>query len=157
MNSRLFRCSLVAIISSLTLPFLDAQVRLSDRMQTQPQAPSRWETAIHNAQEGRVSLGRRIKKDKPSSQAQPGLAHEQALAMPHWTSSFTSQGSTYPFTAIGSGSRTTLAIVRRQFHAALPQTHVSFRVPAKQVKSVRPAGRYIDLTIASLGLYVSCL
>jgi hypothetical protein len=63
------------------------QVRYFDRMQTQPQAPSRWETAIHNAQEGRVSVGRRMQKDKPSAQAQPGQVHDQALAMPHWTSS----------------------------------------------------------------------
>src|ERR1700758_679697 len=114
MNSRMFRCSLVAMISSLTPPFLGAQVRFFDRMQTQPQAPSRWETAIHNAQQGRVRLGRRM-KDRPAPQAQPGPAHDQALAMPHWTSSFTSQGTTYPFTVIGSdpskGTSTTIPTV----------------------------------------------
>lgn len=57
MNPRMFRCSLVAMISSLIPPFLGAQVRFFDRMQTQPQGPSRWETVIQQIRTDLLDAG----------------------------------------------------------------------------------------------------
>ena len=115
MNFRIFQCSFIAVLSSLISSSLDAQVRFFDRIQTQSQVPSRWETAIRNAQEGHVTVGRRKKKDISSAQTQARLVHDQGLAMPHWTSTFTSEGVTYPFTVIGSdpsqGTSTTIPTV----------------------------------------------
>jgi hypothetical protein len=150
MNSRMFRCSLVAMILGLIPSPVGAQVRYFDRMQTQPQAPSRWETAIHNAQQGRVSVGRRMHKDKPSAQAQPGQVHDQALAMPHWTSSFTSQGVTYPFTIIGSdpskGTTTTIPTVIVPYRLIFPDGGV-FDATTDLVDGVTPLAGIVNSPI----------
>ncbi len=126
------------------------QVRYFDRMQTQPQGPSRWETAIHNAQQGRVSVGRRMQKDKPSSQAQPGPVHDQALAMPQWTSSFTSQGVTYPFTIIGSdpsqGTTTTIPTVIVPYRLIFPDGGV-FDATTDLVDGVTPLAGIVNSPI----------
>ena len=126
------------------------QVRYFDRMQTQPQGPSRWETAIHNAQQGRVSVGRRMQRDKPSAQAQPSQVHDQALAMPHWTSSFTSQGVTYPFTIIGSdpsqGTTTTIPTVIVPYRLIFPDGGV-FDATTDLVDGVTPLAGIVNSPI----------
>ena len=138
------------MILGLTPSSVGAQVRFFDRMQTQPQGPSRWETAIHNAQQGRVSVGRRMQKDKPSAQAQPGQAHDQALAMPHWTSSFTSQGVTYPFTIIGSdpsqGTTTTIPTVIVPYRLIFPDGGV-FDATTDLVDGVTPLAGIVNSPI----------
>ena len=115
MNSRIFQGSLVVMISGLILSSADAQVRFSDRMQTQFQAPSRGETAIRNAQQGRVTVSRRMKKDTSHAQSQTDANRDSALAMPHWSSTFTAQGVVYPYTVIGTdpshGRSTTIPTV----------------------------------------------
>lgn len=138
------------MISSLTPPFLGAQVRFFDRMQTQQQPPSRWETAIHNAQEGRVTLGRRIKKNNSNDHTQPAPPHDQGLAMPHWTSSFTSQGVTYPFTVIGSdpskGTSTTIPTVIVPYRMIFPDGGV-FDATTDLVDGVTPLAGIVNSPI----------
>lgn len=150
MNSRTLQCSLVAVISALTPSSVDAQVRFADRIQTQPQAQSRWDTAIRNAQEGRVSLGRRMKKNTSSSNAQPAPIRDQALAMPHWTSSFTSQGVTYPFTVIGAdpskGTSTTIPTVIVPYRLIFPDGGV-FDATTDLVDGVTPLAGVVNSPI----------
>jgi hypothetical protein len=73
MNTRKFQYSPFVgrlIGAVLIAPSANAQIRFLDRLQTQSQAPSRWDTAISNAQQGRFSLGRRVHNDASQSQAQ---------------------------------------------------------------------------------------
>jgi hypothetical protein len=147
---RAFQFSLVVAISGMIPSSVDAQVRFFDRMQTQPQAPSRWETAIHNAQEGRAAVGRRMKRESQSSQAQPNLTHDQALAMPHWTSAFTSEGATYPFTVIGSdpskGTSTTIPTVIVPYRLVFPDGGV-FDATTDLVDGVTPLAGIVNSPI----------
>src|SRR5260370_30195372 len=147
MNSRMLQTSLVVVIWGLIPSSVDAQVRFSDRLQTQPQAPSRWDTAIRNAQEGRVTVSRRTKKDASHSQAQSNLSHDLALAMPHWTSTFTVEGVAYPFTVIGSdpsrGTSTSVSTVIVPYRLIFPDGGV-FDATTDLVDGVTPVAGIVN-------------
>ncbi len=149
MKSRLFQCSLVVVTlipPGLIPPSADAQVRFYDRIQTQPQPPSRWETAIGNAQQGRVNVGRRM-KNAAASQSQPGVSRDIGLTMPHWTSTFTSQGVAYPFTVIGSdpsqGTTTSVSTVIVPYRVIFPDGGV-FDAATDLVDRVTPVAGIVN-------------
>jgi hypothetical protein len=147
MNSRIWQTSLVVVLTGLTAPSAGAQVRFADRVPAQPQASSRWDTAIRNAQAGRATLGRRVKKSQPGSQSKPAPTHDQDLAMPHWTNSFSSQGTTYPYTIVGSdpsqGISTTISTVIVPYRLLFPDGGV-FDASSDLVDGVTPVAGIVN-------------
>ena len=148
MNTRILQYSLavLALIPSGLIPFsADAQVRFVDRAQTQTQAPSRWDRAIGNAQQGQVRVSHKMKPADPLSQ--PGLSRDVALAMPHWTGSFTSQGVQYPYTVIGSdpsqGSSTTIGTVIVPYRMIFPDGGV-FDATTDLIDGVTPVAGVVN-------------
>jgi len=121
-----------------------AQLRFSDRIQTQPQASSRWETAIQNAQQGRAKVGRRMNKGS-SPQAEP--SHDTSLAMPHWTSSISVQGTEYPFSVIGTdpsqGTSTTISTVIVPYRLIMPDGGI-FDATTDLVDGVTPVAGIVN-------------
>jgi hypothetical protein len=91
-----------------------------------------------------------MNKDRPTPQAQPGSAHDQGLALPHWTSSITSQGVTYPFTIIGSdpsqGKSTTIPTVIVPYRLIFPDGGV-FDATTDLVDGVTPLAGIVNSPI----------
>lgn len=145
MNSKMFAC--VVVIAGLMPAVLDAQVRFADRIQTPPQTASRWDIAIRDAQQGRVAVSRRMKKDRAHSQTQPASSHDAALAMPHWTSSFSSQGVTYPFTVVGTdpsqGTSTTISTVIVPYRLIFPDGGI-FDATTDLIDGVTPVAGIVN-------------
>jgi hypothetical protein len=106
----------LVLLSSALIPLpTDAQVRFLDRMQLQPQAPSGSGATASGSPQGDVRVSRRMKSPVSHSKDQSVQSHDSALAIPHWTSSFQTQGAQYPFTVVGSdpsqGATTTIPTV----------------------------------------------
>jgi hypothetical protein len=152
MNSRMFQYAsvVVTLIGTGLIPTsADAQTRFADRMQAPPQALSRWDTAISNAQQGRVSVSHRMKHEASHSQAQSqaDLNHDSALAMPHWTSIVTTDGVQYPFTVIGSNpsqdTTTTISTVIVPYRLVFPDGGV-FDATTDLIDGVTPLAGVVN-------------
>jgi len=92
----LFVCLLLLTGTALTPIHALAQVRLLDRI-GRPTSQSIWDQAQQNLRSGSVKIDGHVhKRQFPASD----LA--QHLTLPHWSSSFNLQNTTYRFTVVGS-------------------------------------------------------
>jgi hypothetical protein len=138
----LFRFTQLSILSLCLAAAADAQVRFADRVQQPP--ASRWDVAIGNANSGLVHVSRRMPDtasrraaalgngaalspdSSPATSTAP--AHDAGLAMPHWTSSFETDGAEYPFSVVGSdpsqGKTTVIPTVIIPYRLIFPDGYI---------------------------------
>jgi hypothetical protein len=131
----------IAALSMFSLwvvgPAAEGQIRFRDRLQ--PQTTSRWAVASSNARNGVANVSRRAKID-PSQR-------DAALAMPHWTGSFRSEGVVYPFTVLGQdpslGTTTVIQTVIIPYRLILPDGGV-FDATTDLVDGVTPVAGVVN-------------
>lgn len=140
MKTRIFQYSLVAVMlisSGLIPPPVEAQVRFLDRMQS-PNPPS-W-----TVQPGIPAARRQM---TPAGQQPSPQGRDLGLTIPHWTSSFRTDGIVYPFTAVGAdpslGQTTVIPTVIIPYRLILPDGGV-FDATSDLIDGVTPVAGIVN-------------
>src|SRR5215467_3803237 len=91
----------VAVVIAVLSDPIAAQVRFSDRLQTQAAGKSNSIASQKEAIRQQIANGTFKVGHAPKANKHGPPPDTSQLVLPHWTSSFKYEGVTYPFTVIG--------------------------------------------------------